>query len=479
MDTQGHQSMIDCQTHVQPHKTRQRRCRRALLACGLALCLVNAVTVTSVRAADPADGLQVIRTKPFVPADFDEEILDQLWTVWPEPERSQAERADAKDRRRLTFSYYGLMPTPAGLPGDVPALGYTRHRSNGGWVMNCLSCHGGKVNGEVVPGLPNSHLALQTLVEDVRMIKLQQQKKFTHLDMASLSMPLSTTDGTSNAVIFGIVLGALRKPDMTVSTKQKVPELLHHDVDPPPFWNVKKKSSLYADGFAPKSHRPLMQFMLLPSNTKETVYGWEDDFKAIEQWIAAVEPPKYPWPIDETLSAQGKIVFEAHCARCHGTYGPGGTYTQQTIAWEDLRTDRARLDSLSPEHREWMQKGWMSRYGADPVVVDPNGYVAPPLDGIWASAPYFHNGSVPTLWHVLHPEERPVVWKRSEDGYDREKVGLEVEILPSVPDTATHPAHRRRYFDTTLFGKSATGHNFPNDLNAEEKQAVLEYLKSL
>ena len=138
-----------------------------------------------------------------------------------------------------------------------------------------------------------------------------------------------------------------------------------------------------------------------------------------------------------------------------------------------------RLNALTPEHRLWMKNGWLSHYGADPVDVDPTGYVAPPLDGIWASAPYFHNGSVPTLWHLLHPESRPKVWKRTEDGYDTSRVGLEIEELEKVPSSVKIPARRRRYFDTSLFGKSAAGHLYPNALSEDEKTAVLEYLKTL
>ena len=104
---------------------------------------------------------------------------------------------------------------------------------------------------------------------------------------------------------------------------------------------------------------------------------------------------------------------------------------------------------------------------------------APPLDGIWATAPYLHNGSVPTLWHLLHPGERPRVWRRSEDGYDRERVGLEVQTFERGPTEATTNHQRRQYFDTTRFGKSAAGHLFVDELDEGEKQAVLEYFKTL
>ncbi|MDZ4687182.1 MAG: cytochrome c [Planctomycetaceae bacterium] len=446
-----------------------------------ALCLVMLLVASSHAVAEsptPELGYHVLRNRCFLPPDFDDAVFADLWTVWPEPERSQAEAASKSERRRLMFSYYGLMPDPDDQTGTKPALGYVS-RDDGQWVMSCLTCHAGKVAGRVIPGLPNSHLALQTLTEDVRLIKLKQKKPLGHLDLATVGLPLSQTNGTTNSVIFGVVLGTYRRPDMSVDLKRVLPALTHHDLDPPPFWNVRKKTSLYADGFAPKTHRPLMQFMLLPRNNRETIYGWEDDFRAIQSWIEAVPVPKYDGPVDAPLAERGRMTFEANCSRCHGTYGPNGTYEQQTVAWNEVQTDPLRLESLTIEHRRWMQTGWMSHYGQDPVVLDPGGYVAPPLDGVWASGPYLHNGSVPTLWHVLHPADRPKVWKRTEDGYDHRRVGLEVEELDAVPDTARHPAHRRRYFDTAIPGKNAGGHDFPNALSEDEKQAVLEYLKTL
>jgi hypothetical protein len=104
--------------------------------------------------------------------------------------------------------------------------------------------------------------------------------------------------------------------------------------------------------------------------------------------------------------------------------------------------------------------------------------VAPPLDGVWASPPYFHNGSVPTLWHVLHPDSRPRVWRRTDEVTDFQKVGLTIETLDEVPPKLT-AEQRREYFDTQAFGKSAVGHDFPESLNEAERDAVLEYLKTL
>lgn len=462
------------------------RCLLVLTSC---LLVLSIGAISSAEDQSPAArGYAALRTHAFLPPDFDEEVLAALWTNWPEPERSAAEKADAVTRRRLTFSYYGLIPDTVAVgpnsasqneePPKSRPLGYVLDE-RGVWTMNCLACHGGKVAGRVIPGLPNSHVALQTLTEDVRMVKLQQQKKLSHLDLATLQLPLSTTDGTTNAVIFGVVLGTYRNLDMSVDTNRKLPPLMHHDVDAPPFWNVRKKTSLYADGHAPKTPRPLMQFILLPRVSPETLTEWEPQFADILAWIESLEPPKYPFEIDRTLASRGERVFIDNCARCHGTNGPDGKYVQKTIDLDEVGTDPLRFRSLTREHRQWVKDSWISRFGADPVEVDPVGYVAPPLDGIWASAPYFHNGSVPTLWHVLHPEARPVVWKRTEDGYDQQKVGLEIETFAKIPSTAKAAAHRRRYFDTKLPGKSPSGHTFPNVLDEDEKRVLLEYLKTL
>jgi cytochrome c5 len=466
-------------TSTPSKKSCGQACRRSSFVWLIVLLVLSGNSELTADEPSPAErGYKVLRTKRFLPADFDQSTFDALWKVWPEPLRSQARKAAPAERRKLTFSHYGLMEPPGDQAGSGPAIGYVSDGKTG-WVMSCLACHAGKVAGKMVPGLGNSHYALQTLTEDVRLTKLTQFKKPSHLDLATLKLPLSTTNGTTNSVVFGIVLGALRDADMNVSRKGPKPRMLHHDMDAPPLWNVKKKRSLYADGFAPKTPRPLMQFMLLPSNSAATVKSWEPDFADVLAWIESLEPPKYPWPVDGALAARGKTLFEKTCSRCHGTYGPDGKYEQKTIPLNVILTDPVRLRALSPEHRRWMKTGWLSRYGKDHVELNPTGYVAPPLDGIWASAPYLHNGSVPTLWHLLHADERPKIWKRTEDGYDRAKTGLEAESFKAVPESVKTPRVRRTYFDTTRPGKSAAGHRFPESLTEPEKRAVLEYLKTL
>jgi hypothetical protein len=100
------------------------------------------------------------------------------------------------------------------------------------------------------------------------------------------------------------------------------------------------------------------------------------------------------------------------------------------------------------------------------------GYNIPFLDGLWLRAPYLHNGSVPTLRDLLSPPEtRPKKFWRGYDLYDAVNVGF----------IATGPAAERRgsAYDTTLRSNGNGGHVFGTALPDADKDALLEYLKTL
>ena len=419
-------------------------------------------------------GLTRLRTEPYSPADFTADLFDRLWEIWPADLRAAAQQASPVERRRLAFSRYGMVADPANPDG--PPLGVVDD-GRGGWVMNCLTCHQGKVAGKVVWGVGNSLFAFQTLTDDVAKARAAAGEK-VGLSTGSF-IPLGLSNGTTNAQIFSVVLSAMRDKDLNLLKAPTYPKFQHHDLNAPAWWNVKRKQNLYIDGFVPKTHRVIMQFALVPSNKPESFKQREDGFRDILAWIESLEPPKYPWPVDDKLAAAGRVAFERVCSDCHGTYGPGGSYPEKRVPIDELGTDAVRLVGMPAEHRRFYRDSWFGEYGKLSVVEEPDGYVAPPLDGIWASAPYFHNGSVPTLWHVLHPGARPAVWLRSEDGYDRQRVGLEVSEFARRPAEVKLPEDRRRYFETQMKGKSAAGHTFPDELSEDEKRAVLEYLKTI
>jgi mono/diheme cytochrome c family protein len=103
---------------------------------------------------------------------------------------------------------------------------------------------------------------------------------------------------------------------------------------------------------------------------------------------------------------------------------------------------------------------------APPSITDLK---AGPLAGIWATGPYLHNGSVPTVYELLSPvaERRAVFWTGSRE-LDRERLGFASDDAPG-----------RFRFDTSLPGNRNTGHLYPpQGLSRAERLAIIEYLKT-
>ncbi len=427
---------------------------------------------------DARRGYRLLTEVAVLPSDFSEQAFEQVWRSWPEPLRDKAQKATAEQRRKMAFARYGLTTRP-GDPSNRP-LQYVVG-DDGSWTMNCFSCHGGSVYGTTTPGAPNNRFALQTLTEEIRAAKFRLGQPLTRMDLGALVIPLGTTHGTTNAVVFG--MGLMHHRDTKLNVIERPPvRFTHHDMDAPPWWYFYKRPHIYIDGFAEKGHRGLMQFMLVPENGPEFFRDHEEDFRDVFAYLQSLRPPAYTGPIDHDLAGEGETVFGRVCAECHGTYGADATYPDRRIPIDDIGTDPVRLTALSVAGRQKYADSWFAHAGEqDPqeTVVDPDGYVAPPLDGIWASPPYFHNGSVPTLWHVLHPEQRPTVWRRVSPSIDHQRVGFQIEVAEKVPLTQPDIAIRRSYFDTRRFGKSNAGHDYPNQLTPQEKRAVLEYLKTL
>ncbi len=427
------------------------------------------------KKTDAQAGRDLILDYSFLPRDFHQSVFDQLWMDWPEPLRRQAEQATPDQRRDLAFRRYGF--SSRSDDPDKP-MQYVVD-SEGYWSMNCFACHAGQVAGQTVEGLPNAQLALETLYADMRRTKIRLNEPLSPMDVGSLAVPMGTTVGTSNAVVFGIALMSYRDRDLNLRPFRLPPIVVHHDMDAPAWWNVSRRQRLYIDGFVEKNHRALVPFVMDQLNSGPKMRSWEDEFRQVFAYIESLEPPAWPYDVDEDLARRGEIVFRANCATCHGTCDEQPAYPSRIVDIDEIGTDRVRLDALTVDHRRGYHESWYAHYEADDTVLDPGGYQAPPLNGVWASAPYLHNGSVPTLWHLLRPKQRPPIWHRPDNSdYDAERVGLAVQVLEQLPDNL-RTDERREYFDTRVPGKSAGGHEFFEDLDEDQLQALLEYLKTL
>jgi hypothetical protein len=134
------------------------------------------------------------------------------------------------------------------------------------------------------------------------------------------------------------------------------------------------------------------------------------DLPKIRTYLSQASPPTYPFEIDRAIVDQGSQIFQANCASCHSNN----------------------------------------------------------LAGIWSSAPYLSNGSVPTLADLLTPlPNHPNTFYRGYDVYDTDRVGL-------IATGAAAAKHGFQYIS-----RQQPEHNYGNDLSANQQQALIEYLKTL
>jgi hypothetical protein len=189
----------------------------------------------------------------------------------------------------------------------------------------------------------------------------------------------------------------------------------------------------------------------------------------VAAWIQDLKPPAYPAArIDRARADSGRPLYQQHCAICHDI---GQPRVGQTIDIAEIGTDPERLNSFTPELVAAMNTIGAGKPWKFSHFRKTNGYAGMPLDGVWLRAPYLHNGSVPTLRALLLLDERPVRFYRAYDVYDFDGVGF----------TATGADAEKNgvLFDTTVRGNGHGGHTYGTTLPAAEREAILEYLKTL
>jgi mono/diheme cytochrome c family protein len=203
-----------------------------------------------------------------------------------------------------------------------------------------------------------------------------------------------------------------------------------------------------------------------------------------------LQPPKWPadvlGAIDENKAQQGEQIFNQKCLVCHqdkmfaqmqvgtdpnraNSFGQsvGTTPFPKAIApiLGGLKKRAFADDGISPAEQAGMD--------ANPVIWRATAqYLARPLNGIWATAPYLHNGSVPTLYDLLH-DRRPAKFATGNREFDPIRIGYQDDVTITAPNIWI--------YDTTQPGNSNIGHSgeaFGTTLSEDQKVALLEYLKT-
>jgi processive rubber oxygenase RoxA-like protein len=283
----------------------------------------------------------------------------------------------------------------------------------------------------------------------------------------------------------------------------------------------------------PGRHIPFLPFLEKPpdvisSANLKNLTDLEDTVKTLwsPAWPSACMPLAKPATI-----AQGAQLYNQYCVRCHALIArkdPNRTVDAQLVELKDIVTDPTMAMNFSarkgqtgafrnsPNLAGSIQQKKLVIFGSegggrdlllagvdgvllhDEVPVDLSGlsfslkadigdlkglekalgasttprYKARPLNGIWATAPYLHNGSVPTLRDLLNSREsRPPTFYVGSRELDPKKVGLVQDKVPGA-----------FLFDTSMQGNWNNGHEGPaygTQLSDKEKDALVEFLKTL
>ena len=395
-----------------------------------------------------------------------------------------------------------------GGSGQLP-MGVTQLREpDGTWTGNlnvtCSICHGGAVGSpDDGPGLGamygnNSLSDITVMFTDLARIAPQQAA------LAIISQnKVRGTGNITNFQLFGTLTLADSSTWLDYLSLQLEPST--GTEDPPIWWNVGSRSAKFYDAGQVVDAKRIELSFYFPDffNDLEGAKQWVLDHQQdADTWITSLKSP--PWPedslgeIDTDLAEAGAILFHAKdlwaegldnpsrrpeggngsCASCHGVYSPRYVHDPAYLdsplldgiaayitPIDIINTDTARLDGNSPRVAQASRTNWFAYadgpYNDEGVSLCGNwadealrgdrelGYLAPPLHGIWATAPYFHNGSVPNLEAVLNPSLRPEIWRRLsvpapdglegkvitgfdyslESGYDADRIGWRHEEL--------------------------------------------------
>lgn len=362
-------------------------------------------------------------------------------------------------------------------------------------TSNCLSCHAGYFEDKLIIGLGNEFLdftrdasvGAEQLGAYVTSKKdALEWKKWA--DRIATIAPYMRTDtlGVNPAVNLTFALMAHRNPvSLKWSDKAliKPPGRKPLPVSVPPWWRMKKKNALFYNTEGRGDHARIM--MLAATLCTDSI----EEARAIDRlaidmraYLASLKAPKYPYPVDSKLAAKGRTLFEQNCSFCHGTYGNDASYPNLVFHHEEVGTD-AELARLLTSEENLRFVRWFNRsfFGENSRGEAAPGYIAPPLDGVWATAPYFHNGSVPSMEGVLNSEARPKYWIPPEnpDRFNQKTLGWYYTEPGYGKESAVNRGEKKRIYDTTISGYSNTGHRYGDRFDQQQRATLIEYIKTL
>jgi hypothetical protein len=418
---------------------------------------------------------------------------------------------------------------PEGGPRDYTAFGFLQEQGHplpiGFSVrrryidlagLNCAVCHVGEVRAaadaerQVILGMPANTVDLQAFFEflfacagdnrftpDNIIAEMERDGSLFFIDRIIYRSAVPRLQ--AGLLKVGFQLGAYMFPDhpkfgpgrVDTFNPYKVNQFSEHyppgsfsdderigTVDFPAVWNQRPRDglNLHWDGNNSSVRERNFSAAFGAGATRQSVDSRA--FDRVTDWFADLAPPPYPFAItpDQNVLARGEALYLERCHACHDFEGE---LIGQVDPIASIGTDRHRLDSYT-EKLAAIQLEYGDGYDWDfQHFRKTDGYANAPLDGIWARAPYLHNGSVPTLWDLLTPQEQRNggrdFFYRGHAVYDPEQVGFRSDLKE---------VDGRRSFRFVISepGNGNQGHSgarYGTDLNDDEKRALIEYLKTL
>lgn len=435
------------------------------------------------------------------------------------------------------------IPYPDGVRPHYPmgaSLVQTQHGL--GLSFSCATCHSANLFGTSVMGLTNKRVRanefFHTAKKYVPMVpsKLfqeatgatdQERQMFrrTKYNLGAVGVKSPEALGLDTS-LGQVALSLARRLNDEFATKSPLREQFprynplvgDHIADSKPmvWWNLKYKNRWLADGSIVSGNPILTNFLwneIGRGTDLEELEGWfERNEQTIQELTVAAfstRPPPYTdffgvRAINIEKAKRGQKHFQESCQSCHGDYQKAWDsedawslsdeelvrttrliYHEETPV-KDVGTDPGRYQGtkyFASRLNELRISKWMK------TVVEPQvGYVPPPLDGIWARYPYFHNNSIPNLCALMTPPAKrpktfwtgPAVDK--ERDFDQECIGYPVGN--AIP--AQWKKDKDAFFDTQRVGMSNQGHykmflheDGSEKYDAQQKSELREFLKTL
>jgi hypothetical protein len=286
---------------------------------------------------------------------------------------------------------------------------YTAVKAPNGEIVvapNCLQCHAQIFDNKLIVGLGNTTIdftggeklnprtaaVAENFLQKADPKKYEAAEPFLKVAKAISGQLYTKVRGVNAADRLAELLAAHRDPQtFRWNEKQQmdVPEqIIPSDV--PAWWLLKKKHAMFYNGFGRGDFgKFLMASNLLTVNDTSESKEVDSHFNDVLAYINSIQSPKYPNPINKQLAKEGGIIFIKNCSRCHGN---GDAYPNLLIPESAIKTDSFLFKSnyQNPQFVEWFNNSWFAQ-SDHPARLEPfNGYIAPPLDGIWITAPCQH-----------------------------------------------------------------------------------------